>query len=50
MKVKYLSNLGVEESEVLFDFDCGVILKDRVYLRKYIFDLKIKKMVFFISI
>ena len=50
MKVRYSSNPEVEKSEMLFDFDCGVILGDRVYLRKHISDLEIKKMIFFISI
>lgn len=35
---------------MLFDFNDNVILKDCIYLRKYIFDLKIKKMIFFILI
>ena len=35
---------------MLFDFDYNVILKNRVYLQKYILNLEIKKMAFIILI
>ena len=50
IKIRYSSNSKVEESEILFDFGYNVILKIRIYLRKYISNLKIKKITFIISI
>ena len=35
---------------MLSNFDCDVIMKNRVYFRKYLLNLEIKKFVFFISI
>ena len=50
MKVRYSSNSKTKESEVLFDFNCDVTLRDRTYLLKHVSNLEIKKMTFFISI
>ena len=46
MKVRYLLNLNVEESEILLDFDYKVILVNRIYLRKFLLDFKIRKLFF----
>lgn len=50
MKVRYSSNFNVEESEVLLDFGCEVTPTNCVYLRKFLLDLEIRKLLFFISI
>ena len=50
MKVRYLSDSNVEESEILSDSDCDVTLKNRAYLRKQLLGLEIKKLVSSISV
>ena len=50
MKIRYSSNFNSKKNEILFDFDYNIILINRVYFRKYLSNLKIKKLPFFISI
>ena len=50
MKIRYLSDFNVEKSEIFSDFDCGVILANRIYFRKYLSDFEINKLFFLISI
>ena len=43
-KARFLSDPDVEKSKVLLDSGCGVTLRDRAYLQKYMPNLEIKKM------
>ena len=49
-KVRYLSDLEAEESDISFDSEYEITLNNRAYLLKNVPELKIKKMIFFISI
>ena len=49
-KIRYLPNLETEKNDIFSNFECEVTLNNRAYLLKNVFKLKIKKMVFFISI
>lgn len=44
MKVRYSPDPNAEESEVSPDSGCGVTLADRAYLRKFLPDLEIRKL------
>ena len=48
MKIRYISKNEI--NDILLGFDYNVIIKNRIYFRKYLLNLKIKKFVFFISI
>ena len=49
-KIRYSSNLEAKENNIFLNLECEVTLDDRAYLLKNVFKLKIKKMIFFISI
>ena len=46
--MRYLSNN--KKSNISSNFECGVTLENRAYLRKQVLELEIKKITFFISI
>ena len=43
-------NLDAKESDIFSDSECEVTLNDRAYFLKNVFELKIRKMIFFISV
>ena len=49
-KVRYSSNLNAKENDISSNFECEITFDDRAYFLKNVFKLKIKKMIFFISI
>ena len=48
MKIQYVSKNEI--NDILSNFNCDVIMKNRIYFRKYLLNLKIKKFVSFILI
>ena len=48
--MRYFLKFNIKKSEISLNFDYDIILKDYIYLRKYLLDLKIKKITFFILI
>ena len=50
MKIRYFLKLDIEKSEISLNFNYNIIFKNRIYLRKQVLNLKIKKIIFIISI
>ena len=49
-KIRYSSNFEAEKNDISFDFECEITFDNRAYFLKNVFELEIKKMIFFISI